>query len=72
MAEKIIECTQTYLGTHTIVAGTRAAVEQGLNGAHTSARLRITLPRQGTELHAGEAYLVPKADLESFWAPVSK
>ncbi len=67
MAEKIVECTQTYLGTRKVVVGTKAAVEQGLTGTIGSARLRITETRQGTELHVGEAYDVPKADLESFW-----
>ncbi len=71
MTEKIVECMRTYMGTHTVVAGTRAVVEQGLVGATSLARLRITETKQGTELHVGETYDVPKADLDSFWAPFS-
>ena len=67
MAERSSSARRATWGPEKVVVGTKAAVEQGLTGTIGSARLRITETRQGTELHVGEAYDVPKADLESFW-----
>lgn len=67
MAEAIVECTQTYLGTHRVVAGTRAAVLADLG--QSVKKLRITEWKKGTELLPGEIYEVPAEDLR-FWKPV--
>ena len=72
MGEAQVVCTQTYLGTHRVTVGTRAAIVGGI-GEGIRVKLRIVEPAQGTELTVGETYDVPKEDMR-FWsaAPASE
>lgn len=67
MAEKIVECMQTYLGTCRVGVGTRARVET--TGEAGAMRIVITEPSRGTELQVGEPYNVPASDA-GFWVAV--
>jgi hypothetical protein len=63
--EALVECTQTYIGTHKVVAGTTATIE-GVGGIYP-VKLRIKEPKEGTEFHPGETYDVPQSDFQKFW-----
>jgi hypothetical protein len=65
-SQTIVECVQTYLGTRCVTVGTRAAMIGGSSEGQ-SAKLRITEPKQGTELQIGEVYDLPASDLQQFW-----
>jgi hypothetical protein len=63
---QIVECTQTYLGTHRIARGTKAEVPRA-QPVGDVVRLRITEPQTNGELHLDEVLDIPMSDYQQFW-----
>jgi hypothetical protein len=66
----MVECKETYIGTHRITAGTQAEVVARTDADRPCVMLRITEPQKGTELQIGEEHEVPTSDFAQFWQTV--